>query len=151
MVVRQPVQSVQPVVVQQAVAAAPARPAAVADPGLTPRTEAERAAVRDALKKVRDDSEVRAIKSANSARVVVKLPSDARLYVDNVLCNLTSGTRAFNTPALQPGRKYYYTLRTEMNRDGRTVNQSQRVIVTAGQRVNVNFAEQAAATASNEE
>ena len=137
------------VVQQQAVAAVPARPAT--DPALTPRTDAERAAVRDAIKKVREDSEARAIKATNSARVVVKLPSDARLYVDNVLCNLPSGTRAFNTPALEPGRKYYYTLRTEANRDGRTVSQSQRVIVTAGQRVNVSFTEQSLATAQSEE
>jgi uncharacterized protein (TIGR03000 family) len=143
-VVRQPV-----VVQQQAVAAVPARPAA--DPALTPRSEAERAAVRDALKKVREDSEVRSIKASNSARVIVKLPSDARLFVDNVLCNLPTGTRAFNTPALETGRKYYYTLRTELNRDGRTISQSQRVIVTAGQRVNVTFTEQSVATAQNEE
>lgn len=136
-VVRQPVVYQQPSVVYQQPVAAPARPAAVAaDPAVTPQSDAERAAVREALKKVRGGTE---LKAKSPAKVIVRLPSDARLYVDNVLCTLNSGTRTFDTPALEPGRKYFYTLRAEMTQDGQRVEQSQRVILTAGQRINVQF------------
>lgn len=130
-VVQQPV-AVQQRVIQQPVAARPA-----ADPSVTPQTDAERAAVRDALRKARSgDSEVQV---RSPAQLVVKLPREARLFVDNVACPLTSSTRSFKTPALEPGRKYFYTIRAEMVRDGQTISQSQRVIVAAGQNVNVNF------------
>jgi uncharacterized protein (TIGR03000 family) len=43
------------------------------------------------------------------AKITVTLPANATLYVDNVLCPLTSATRTFATPKLQSGQKYYYT------------------------------------------
>jgi uncharacterized protein (TIGR03000 family) len=67
------------------------------------------------------------------ARVVVKLPADARLWVDDVTCPLTSTTRSFDTPALQPGQEYYYTVRAEVTRGGRAVSDSKRVILRAGE------------------
>ncbi len=75
------------------------------------------------------------------AELVVRLPSDAQLYVDHVQCPLTSDTRTFSTPRLEPGRQYYYTLRAEVVRDGRPVLQDRRVQVTAGQRLEINFQE----------
>ena len=60
------------------------------------------------------------------ARVTVKLPADARLYVDDVLCPLTSTTRSFNTPELEAGRPYYYTLKAEFVNDGQTRKTRQR-------------------------
>jgi uncharacterized protein (TIGR03000 family) len=71
--------------------------------------------------------------------VVVRLPADARLYVDNVACPLTSAKRSFHTPRLEPGRQYYYTLKAEMTRDGQPVVDSRRVYVSAGKTVNVDF------------
>ncbi len=56
----------------------------------------------------------------DAARVTVKLPADARLYVDGVPCPLTSATRSFDTPELDAGRSYYYTLKAEVVRDGET-------------------------------
>jgi len=73
------------------------------------------------------------------ARVTVKLPADARLYVDNVLCPLTSETRSFNTPELEAGRPYYYTLKAEFVHDGQTRPKTQRVVVEAGKQVTVEF------------
>lgn len=87
--------------------------------------------------------------SANVARITVNLPAEAKLYVDNVACPLTSNVRSFNTPALQPGQKYYYTLKMELERDGVTSSQQQRVFIAAGQQINVDF--NATATASREE
>ncbi len=61
------------------------------------------------------------------------------MFVDNTPCPLTSETRTFASPKLEPGKKYYYTMRAELVQNGQTVTQSQRVLLTAGQQVNVNF------------
>jgi uncharacterized protein (TIGR03000 family) len=75
----------------------------------------------------------------DTARVTVKLPADARLYVDGVRCPLTSATRSFDTPELDAGRSYYYTLKAEVDRDGATRTDTQRVLVEAGKQVTVEF------------
>src|SRR5262249_30462054 len=82
------------------------------------------------------------------ARVTVRLPADAALCVDDVPCPLTSGTRSFNTPALQPGQKYFYTVRAEVTRNGEKRSQAQRVILEAGQQVTVTFTDFAPALAT---
>jgi uncharacterized protein (TIGR03000 family) len=40
--------------------------------------------------------------------------------------------RVFQTPLLEPGQLYYYDLRAEVERDGKTITRTQRVIVRAG-------------------
>jgi uncharacterized protein (TIGR03000 family) len=75
----------------------------------------------------------------NMARVTVRLPEDARLYVDNVTCPLTSSTRSFTTPTLEPGQRYYYTLRAEVTRNGQVHADSKRVTVEAGRESTVAF------------
>jgi uncharacterized protein (TIGR03000 family) len=82
-----------------------------------------------------------AAEGKDSARIVVKLPAEARLYVDNVLCPLTSATRSFTTPELDAGQKYYYTLKAEVVRGGETRTVRKRVIVEAGKEVMVEFNE----------
>jgi uncharacterized protein (TIGR03000 family) len=112
-----------------------------------PRNEAEADAIRDALKKLRQKkkeenpapSDTLVSSSPRPARITVNLPTDARLYIDNVFCPLTSSTRSFPTPPLQPGREFSYTLRAEVTRDGQTRVQSQRITVGAGRQVNVEF------------
>jgi uncharacterized protein (TIGR03000 family) len=78
------------------------------------------------------------------AHVVVKLPESARLFVDDQPCPLTSATRSFDTPALEPGRMYYYTLRAEVTRDGRPVTDSKRVTLRAGEESVVEFGDMGA-------
>jgi uncharacterized protein (TIGR03000 family) len=76
---------------------------------------------------------------AAPAKVTVELPSDAKLYVDDVACPLTSATRSFQTPKLDPGQKYAYTLRAEVVRDGKTVAKVRKVEMYAGSSVSVKF------------
>jgi uncharacterized protein (TIGR03000 family) len=83
-----------------------------------------------------DDEEVAA---TSPARVIVKLPAQARLWVDQVPCPLEGTVRAFDTPELQPGQRYFYTLRMEVERNGQRVQESRRVPFVAGQRVEVDF------------
>jgi uncharacterized protein (TIGR03000 family) len=73
------------------------------------------------------------------AHLTVQLPESARLFVDNVACPQTSSKRSFDTPKLEPGKTYYYTLRAELVRDGQTVSESRRVDVKAGKEINVSF------------
>src|SRR5438067_6855890 len=50
------------------------------------------------------------------ANLLVTLPADARLFVDDHETKSTSGERLLTTPDLQPGREYSYTLRAEVMR-----------------------------------
>jgi uncharacterized protein (TIGR03000 family) len=73
------------------------------------------------------------------AQFTVRLPADARLTIDDVVCPLTSDVRAFATPSLVPGREYSYRFKAEVVRDGRTVAQERRVTFRPGERVTVSF------------
>lgn len=73
------------------------------------------------------------------AHFLVRLPADARLTVHGVACPLTSDTRAFDTPALKPGQKYYYLLQAEVVRNGRPIAETKRVDFRSGERVTVSF------------
>jgi len=77
--------------------------------------------------------------SAAPARLKVKLPAEARLYVDGVQAPLTTGERSFDTPALEQGRTYFYTLKAELSREGRTVTETKRVSFEAGKQLTVEF------------
>lgn len=81
------------------------------------------------------------------AKLVVVLPGDARLFIDNQLMKATSARRVFRTPALQQGQVYYYILRAEMVRDGKKHTQTRRVIVQAGDQVRARFNEPKTAVA----
>lgn len=85
---------------------------------------------------------------ANQATLVVDLPENARLTIDGQPTQLTSATRTFITPTLQPGQEYYYDLKAELNRDGRTLTASKRVTVRPGQEshVRLDFTGQTATT-----
>jgi len=67
------------------------------------------------------------------ATLVVSLPAEAKLSIDDQATVSTSAVRTFATPALAAGMEYYYTLKAEVIRDGKTVTSTQRVVVHAGQ------------------
>ncbi len=73
------------------------------------------------------------------ATVVVKLPTDAKLYAENQLLNLSSAERTFVTPELPLNREYSYTFKIEYDRGGRTITEAQKVSVQAGKIANVEF------------
>ena len=78
---------------------------------------------------------------SNQTTVVVTLPTDARLFVDGQQMNLTGEVRQFRTPDLQAGSKYAYTIRMEVERNGKTVDQTQTVNLEPGKTAQVHFAE----------
>jgi uncharacterized protein (TIGR03000 family) len=73
------------------------------------------------------------------ARVVVTLPEEAELFVDDVKMSATTSTRKFQTPLLEVGRTYSYELRARMMRDGQMHEATQRVRIEPGQEVPVEF------------
>ena len=74
----------------------------------------------------------------------VRLPRDARLYVDDVYCPLPGQLRSFETPPLDPGRSYFYTLKVEITVDGKPIRLSKRADVQVGRTTEVDFGDRAA-------
>jgi uncharacterized protein (TIGR03000 family) len=66
------------------------------------------------------------------ATIIVSLPAEARLSIDDSITNSTSDRRVFVSPELNPGREYHYTLKAEWNRDGKPVSVTKQVAVSAG-------------------
>ena len=50
-----------------------------------------------------------------------------------------TGAWAFTTPALERDQSYHYTVRARWMKDGKPVEETQRVQVSAGARVTVTF------------
>jgi uncharacterized protein (TIGR03000 family) len=73
------------------------------------------------------------------ARVVVSLPADARLFIDERPTRATSEVRTFRTPELRDGETYYYILRAEIDVDGKPVTLTKRVELRPGQEVHATF------------
>ena len=70
---------------------------------------------------------------ANSATIVVHLPAEATLMVDDQPTTSTSDRRVFVSPALTPGMDYGYVLTAKLTREGKVSTISQRVAVRAGE------------------
>jgi uncharacterized protein (TIGR03000 family) len=77
----------------------------------------------------------------SQATIIVHLPENATLTFDGEATQSRSGTRTFVSPPLDQGKTYTYTLRGEMNRNGRKVNARKTIEVRAGKttEVNLNF------------
>jgi uncharacterized protein (TIGR03000 family) len=71
--------------------------------------------------------------------LIVTLPADAKLYVDDKLTTATSDRRVFNSPGLADGQEYYYILRVEVVRDGKTQSKTKRVFLHAGDVIETSF------------
>jgi len=92
------------------------------------------------------------------SKVRVEVPEDAKLYIDGKLMRTASARRIFQTPPLEPNRIYFYDVRVELERNGQTFRDSQRLIIRPGQEVTASFADlerraaaAATATAQNTE
>jgi uncharacterized protein (TIGR03000 family) len=75
------------------------------------------------------------------AKVVVRLPVDAKLYANGQLTELTTAERTFSTPALIGNRDFQYTMKVEYTRNGNLVSDSKTVKVWAGGVSVVEFAD----------
>jgi len=76
---------------------------------------------------------------AAPATLVVSLPADARLSVDDAATTSTSASRVFTTPELPVGRIFHYTLKAEFSHEGKPVTVSKTVAIRAGEQTAVNI------------
>lgn len=75
-----------------------------------------------------------------SARIIVRLPADAKLWIDDYQSTQTGPVRELQTPAtLQPGQIYHYTLKATWTANGQPVTQERVVDVQAGIVTDVDF------------
>src|SRR5262249_2762648 len=86
-----------------------------------------------------DDKKKTRIEGAAPATLVVELPANAKLFIDDMAVKATAGVRTFDAPALEPGRPYYYMVRIERMRDGQPISETRRIIVRAGQVARADF------------
>jgi uncharacterized protein (TIGR03000 family) len=90
------------------------------------------------------------VAQSNKATVVVSLPTDAKMYVFDKDVGGSTGKRTFKTPALEAGYKYYYEIRVEVVRDGKTYAETKHLGVRAGETTQARFTETELVTADNE-
>jgi uncharacterized protein (TIGR03000 family) len=81
------------------------------------------------------------------ATLVVNLPAQAKLTVDDYATRSVTSVRTFTTPNLEAGTTYYYTLKAEVVRDGQTLTTNKRVAVRAGEETQVSLEFPAASVA----
>ncbi len=79
--------------------------------------------------------------AASKAKLIVEVPADAKLYIDDQLMKIESPRRVFNTPRLDKDQAYYYILRVQVVREGKTYSETRRVIIRAGDEVRASFPE----------
>jgi uncharacterized protein (TIGR03000 family) len=81
------------------------------------------------------------------ANLRIKLPADAKLFVDGKPAPGTGPERAFYTPPLEAGKKFFYDLKAELVVNGKTVTEEKKVIVEAGANITEEFTKLTAALA----
>lgn len=76
------------------------------------------------------------------ARITVRLPAEARLYIDEVPHKATGAERLLTTPPLEVGHKYSYVLKAELTQGGAaTRSASRKVTFQAGDQLTADFHE----------
>jgi uncharacterized protein (TIGR03000 family) len=76
-----------------------------------------------------------------NAKLIIDVPEDAKLYIDDQLMKTSSSKRTFDTPALERGHTYYYIVRAEVVMDGQSYSETKRVLVRAGDQIQARFPE----------
>ncbi len=76
-----------------------------------------------------------------TATITVIVPADAVIYFDGDLTNVKGTERRFTTPELAKGKKFHYNVLARWIENGKTVERTRKVPVTAGASVRVSFIE----------
>ena len=75
----------------------------------------------------------------DAAMIAVRVPPDATIWFDGQKTTQTGPVRQFETPALDPGHDYTYSLRVKWNQNGRDVERAREITVHAGDRIGLDF------------
>ena len=76
---------------------------------------------------------------ATAATLELHVPPGAEVWVMGEKTRLTGTARQFVSPPLEPGRSYTYDVKARWNEGSRPVEQTRKVRVKAGKRVEVEF------------
>ena len=76
---------------------------------------------------------------SDRAKITVKVPDGATLFVDAKKNSRTDAVREFTTPALKKGELYTYRLRIEWSRNGQPESEERKVQFMAGELHTVDF------------
>jgi uncharacterized protein (TIGR03000 family) len=79
-----------------------------------------------------------------SATLTVRVPADARVFVNGLATTSTGSVRRYVSNGLRDGYNYTYSIRAEIVRDGQTITETQAVKLQAGDAPSVEFAMNAA-------
>jgi uncharacterized protein (TIGR03000 family) len=74
------------------------------------------------------------------ANLKFKVPAETKLYVDGRLAVGSGPERAFFTPPLERGKKFFYDVDAKLMVNGKEVVETKKVIVEAGASVSEEFA-----------
>jgi uncharacterized protein (TIGR03000 family) len=69
----------------------------------------------------------------------VKVPADAKVFVNDRATTSAGADREFISRELKPGASYSYNVRVEFERDGKPVTEEKSVRLTAGQTASLSF------------
>ena len=67
----------------------------------------------------------------------VKVPEDAKVYLQDQLMTIPGTQRRFVTPAIEQGYQSNYTVKVEVVRNGQTITKTAQAAVSSGQEVDV--------------
>jgi uncharacterized protein (TIGR03000 family) len=84
----------------------------------------------------------------NEATLVVTLPEDATLIINDTVTTSQSSQRVFVTPALEQGKEYQYNLKAQIVRDGQVQTITAKATVQAGKTSTVELKANAAGVAA---
>jgi uncharacterized protein (TIGR03000 family) len=76
--------------------------------------------------------------AATAAKVTIVADKDMAVRF-NGRTIVVEGKRTFETPALEPGRSYFYTVEADVKKDGKTSTEKRRIEVEAGKAVTVDL------------
>lgn len=79
------------------------------------------------------DPKTKKVTYVGPATLIVQVPADAKLTIDDQPTTSTSELRVFETPPLSQTNEYTYTLKAQVTRDGQIRTETRQVNVRGGE------------------
>ncbi len=74
-----------------------------------------------------------------SGRIVLAVPADAVVHINNRITHSKGVERLFESGGLQPGKPYRYGIRVTLDHEGKKLDQTKSIVLRAGEELNVAF------------
>jgi len=75
----------------------------------------------------------------NAVTLRMRVPTEARVWIEDVATSTDGADRSFVSPPLTPGREYVYHVRVQWDENGKTVERNREFTVHAGDRIDLNI------------